>query len=274
MDYIETSKGLKIPKIGLGTAGIGGGRIPDKKKDAYFIESIRYALDAGYSLIDTAEIYGGGHTEEIIGEAIEPYDRGSLFIITKVSGEHLKYDQILEAMERSHRRLRTHYVDLYLIHWPSEMVPIRESMRAMELLVEQGKTRFIGVSNFNKKQMDEANSSLISHEIVANEVHYSLSHHEPEKEIIPYCQSNDIVLISYSPLEKGELTRVHDDEFYTMMKKYGKTEAQISLNWLISQKNVTAIPKSTNHKHLMENLGSIGWRLEDIDANLLRKLKV
>lgn len=163
----------KIPAIGLGTYGIGGYMHSDYSKDKEAIELIRYAIEIGLNFIDTAEMYGSGHTEELIGEAIMGL-REKVFIATKVSPSHFSYEEVIKACERSLKRLKTTYIDLYQLHWPNPSIPIKETMKAMEYLVDKGKIRYIGISNFSVEETKEAMEALSKYEIVSNQVEYSI----------------------------------------------------------------------------------------------------
>lgn len=273
MDYKILDENVKIPVFGIGTWGIGGGMVRSTINDKKDINAIKTAVELGMTHIDTAEMYGNGHCEELVGIAIKDYNREELFITTKVLPEHLRYNDVIKAAERSLRRLKTDYIDLYLIHGPNPNIPIEETMKAMDYLVEQKMAKFNGVSNFGVEHIKEA-LKYTKNKIVANQIEYNLLArnrgsftNDMESDIIPYCEGNDILVIAYAPLAKGRLTKPGYKILDEMARKYNKTQAQIALNWLISQKNVVVIPKSTNIEHLKENLGAVGWRLkqEDID---------
>lgn len=175
--------------------------------DEDIIAAIQTALDHGITTIDTAEIYGDGYSEELVGKAIKNY-RGQAVIATKVFANHLAYDQVLSACEHSLKRLQIDTIDLYQIHWPSgswksPVVPIGETMRALVQLQEQGKIRAIGVSNFNLAQLQEAQQYGV---ISSIQPPYSLFWRLPERELIPYCVAQGISILAYSPLAQGLLT--------------------------------------------------------------------
>jgi len=167
--------------------------------------------------------------------------------------------------------LRLDYLDLYLVHWPNENVPIEETMKALEHCVDEGYTRFIGVSNFSTKLLEEAQFALKENRLIANQVKYSLVEQGPKTEHIPYCVENDITLIAYTPLARGILTRESNPVLVEMAEKYDKSPAQISLNWVISQENVITIPKASRLEHLRDNLGAVGWRMDAGDADIVAK---
>ena len=242
--------GVKISEIGQGTWDYNGG-----------VEPLRLGVSLGATHIDTAEIYG---TEEIVGKAIEGI-RDQVFLATKVWSDHLRYDNVLRAAEGSLKRLNVEYVDLYTIHWPNSAIPIRETMRAMENLVQRGKVKFIGVSNFSVEQLKEAQASLSLHDIVSNQVKYNLKTRQIEQDLIPYCKSQKITIVAYSPL-KVQAVRKANDLLDQIASKYGMTRAQIALNFLTTDENVVTIPKSDNLEHVKENCSASGWRLSKEDV--------
>jgi diketogulonate reductase-like aldo/keto reductase len=243
----------------------------DTSKDVESIAAIRCAIGLGYTHIDTAEMYGAGHSEELVGLAIKDFDRDSLFITTKVLPDHLRYENVLKSVEGSLKRLKTDYIDLYLIHIPNPKIPIKETMQAMDALARQQKIRFIGVSNFSVEQLKEA-QSCTENKIVNNQIEYNLlTRHSGmynvniESEIVPFCQENDIIITAWKPLVKGRLFQEKNILLEELVAKYNKTLGQIAINWLISKKNIITIPKSTNIEHLKENMGAIGWKLDEED---------
>jgi diketogulonate reductase-like aldo/keto reductase len=241
--------GIKISEIGQGTWNYKGD-----------IEPLRLGVSLGATHIDTAEIYG---TEEVVGRAIEGI-RDRVFIATKLWTDHFRYDDVLRACEGSLKRLRVAYVDLYMLHWPNPSVPLKETMRGLEELVKLGKVKHIGVSNFSVEQLKEARATLASNEIVSNQVRYNLSDREIEEDLIPYCKSEKITVVAYSPL-KGRLGRGKDQLIDEIASKYGKTRAQVTLNFLTREDNVIAIAKANNPEHVRENCGASGWRLSNED---------
>lgn len=261
--------GCKVPAIGLGTWKIGGSMTPDHSQDDLAIKALRHGISLGMWLIDTAEIYGGGHAEELVGEAIKIFNREKIFIVTKVWETNLRYDDVLKAAKRSLKRLKTNYIDLYLIHWPNPRIPLSETMKAMEKLVSDGLVRYIGVSNFSVKLMEEARSYLSKEDIVVNQVKYNVYDRSVERDILPYCQKEGITLMAYTPLAKGSVST--DKTLIEIGRKYGKTAAQVALNWLISKDMVIAIPKAIRIEHIEENAGAMGWRLSEEDIRYIEQ---
>ncbi|MBI2045834.1 MAG: aldo/keto reductase [Parcubacteria group bacterium] len=262
-------KEMNIPALGMGTWGMGGKYERDESNIEQSISILKQGLALGIRLIDTAELYGEGLTEEIVGQAIKGHNREDIFLITKVWKTNLRHDAVLAAAEKSLKRLQTDYIDLYLIHWPNEAAPLLETMRALEELVSNKKVRHIGVSNFSVPIMEEAQSYLSKTTLAANQIEYSLLERSAEKEIIPFCKENNIKVIAHRPLAKGKLALEQKEILNTLSKKYQKTPIQIALNWLISQ-DIVVIPKTANAGHLKEICGAVGWRLEETDTGLLK----
>ncbi len=232
------------------------------------MEPLQAAIDHGSYLIDTAEAYG---TEEVVGEAIRGR-RDKVFVATKALPRNFRRQDLIAAAERSLRRLGTDFIDLYQLHWPNYSVPIAETMAAMEELVQAGKIRFIGVSNFSVGELKEAQAALTKHSIVSNQVRYSLIERTIERSVLKYCQQAGVTIIAFSPLgENFSNFRVHDPEgvLAKVAGKIGKTEAQVALNWIISQENVIAIPKASSVEHAIDDCGASGWRLSPEDCGLL-----
>jgi diketogulonate reductase-like aldo/keto reductase len=247
------ASGVEVPEIGLGTWDYRGGAAPIEK-----------AVELGACLIDTAEMYG---TEEAVGAAIEGIGQ-KVFIATKVSGNHLRYDEVLRAADGSLRRLGIDTIDLYQIHWPDPAVPIAETMGAMEKLVDAGKVRFIGVSNFYLKNLQEAEACTTRHKIVSNQVKYSLLQRGIEEDTLSYCQKRRITVIAYSPLARGDLCAkplLRNRHALGVLQKIaaenGKTMAQVALNWCIAKPGVIAIPKTDKVERVVECCGASGWKL-------------
>ncbi len=255
-----------LPEIGLGTWKYRGGPEP-----------LRHGIELGAFLIDTAEMY---RTEDVVGEVVGGM-RDRVFIATKVLGSNLRYDQVLRAAEKSLRLLRVDCIDLYQLHWSDSRVPIRETMRAMEHLVDTGKVRYIGVSNFSVEEMEEARAAMTKYPIVSNQVLYSLRRRDIERDVLPYCQRNQMTVLAYTPLASGSLApdaasggrktpgraariigRSQGIETLQLIaNETGRTPAQVALNWCVSHPGVIAIPKSNSLARTEENCGASGWYL-------------
>ena len=262
----KLKNGFEIPVLAIGTNLMGGEDYgpPDYSNDETYIKAIQDAIKLGYTHIDTAEIYGGDHTEELIGKAIKNFDRKDLFITTKVSKYNLKYADVISSAKNSLKRLSTDYIDLYLIHRPNPDIPIKETMKAMSDLVDKKLVRFIGVSAFNVERMKEA-QKYSKHPIVANQLKYNLWA-KIDIATIRYCQKNNIMIIAYKPFGRGKLIQEKIGLLSSLAKKYKKSEAQIILNWLVSKKNVITLFKSTNKEHLKENLHIFDFKITKEDS--------
>ena len=267
MIHIKKLHGV-VPILGLGTWLMGGAEQKDTAFDKENIKTIRNAINLGITHIDTAESYGDGHTEELVGEAIKGIEREKLFIVSKVKRKNLHYNDVISAAKRSMKRMGIDYIDLYLIHWPDPCIPLRETMKAMNYLMKENLVRYIGVSNFSVPLLREAQKHS-ENKIVTNQIEYNLLKREAEHEVIPYCQKHDIVVTAYRCLALGQLAKpgfkVLDDLAY----KYEKTQAQISINWVLSHKNVSSIVKTNDIGHLKEIIDSIGWRINHNDITKL-----
>ena len=269
MKYHQIAPGVDIPKIGLGTWGMGGKQIEDRRWDEEHVMAIKMAIDLGLTHIDTAEYYGAGHCEELVGEAIQFYPRDSIFLTTKVWRTHLHYEDLIKSMKASLRRLGQDYVDLFLVHWPNYRVPLEETMRGLEKCVKEGYTRYIGVSNYSANLLHEAQSLLEDNYLVANQVEFSLLEQKPRTNLLPYIQETERTLIAYSPLGRGILPSLDREVLSSIAEKYDKTRAQVALNWVTSHENVVAVPKSSNPIHLMEFMDSLGWEMSLEDRVML-----
>ena len=262
-----------IPVIGLGTWGIGGEMGPDSSRDEAGIQALKLGLDLEMKFIDTAEMYGAGHSEEVVSQALEGR-RDRVFVASKVSPRHFAYDDVLGAAKRSLKRLRLKQMDLYQLHWPNPRIPISETMRAMEKLVGDGLVRHIGVSNFSVEQIKEAQQSLSHEKIVSNQVEFSLIDRGVEAGILQYCQKEGLTLIAYSPLGQGKIPRGRGSSFKVLDEiagKLGKSRNQIALNWVLQHDSVVAIPKAADTDHVKENAEVAEWKLGSEDYQRLGK---
>src|SRR5215831_11125681 len=245
--------GVMVPEIGLGTWKYRGG-----------VEPLRRGIELGATLIDTAEIY---RTEDVVGQAIQG-QRERIFLATKVSGDHLRADAVLRAAEGSLRLLGTDVIDLYQIHWPNARVPIKETMQAMETLVDRGQVRYIGVSNFSLRELRAAQETMTKYPIVSNQVLYNLNRREIERDLLPYCQRHQMTILAYTPLDDGRLaaaSRFRRQQSMRVLEQVAtdtqKTLAQVALNWCTAHPYVIAIPKSNSVERTVENCHASGWRL-------------
>lgn len=256
MQY-KTIQGIEVPEIGLGTY-----KLHERECDM----TVRKALDLGYRHIDTAQMY---KNENEVGEAINvsTVDREEIFLATKVWHTNLEHDDVLHTTEETLRNLRTPYVDLLMIHWPNDQYDLRDTIRAMLMLRDQGKVMNIGVSNFPlhllKKANDEIRAPIFCNQV---EFHPFLD----QLDLLDYVIENDIMLTAYAPLAQGKVNE--STELQEIGEKYGKTPAQIALRWLIEQENVVAIPKASSEEHLRENIDIFDFMLEDEDFERIDEL--
>ncbi|MCK9449560.1 MAG: aldo/keto reductase, partial [Bacteroidales bacterium] len=260
---------LSLPVLGLGTWGMGGNYRPDSSSDRYWIDAISMAIEMGITHIDTAAMYGSGHTERLIGEAIRQFDRKKLFITTKVAGNKLQFADVLRSAEASCRRLKTDHIDLFLIHWPNPAIPLGQTMSAINKLAEDQLIRWFGVSNFPVNLMREA--ELFSElPLITNQVEYNLFtrnngryNTQIETEIIPYCLKKGISITAWRPLMKGDATNLQHPIMEALSKKYDKTAFQIALNWLIQKPLMLTIPKMSQKTHIQQNIEALHFRMEE-----------
>jgi len=272
VEYKQLGKtDTRVPAIGQGTMGIGGYFTEDSIRDDAYLDALKLGIECGMTLIDTAEAYGAGHSEKLVGRAVKDC-RKDVFIATKVSPEHLTCDSVLKSAEGSLSRLQTDYIDLYQIHLPNPTVPLEETLRAMEKLIIDGKIRYVGVSNFSLKQLKAANR-MFRDGIASTQIEYNLFDRTAEADIIPYCEQEGISIFAYSPLDQGRIssgsnqTRVMQE----IAKKYNKTIAQIALKWLVSKPSVIAIPKAASTNHIKENASATDFGLAEEDIELISR---
>ncbi len=257
--------GRKVSEVGMGTyydpLWIATSFLGWRRGAAAKVKAIKAGLDAGITLVDTAEIYG---SEPLVAEAIRGRKREDIFLATKVWSNHLHRDALIRSFERSLRRLGTSYIDLYQVHWPNSRVPIRETIGAMEELVREGTLMHVGVSNFNLRQLEEANSALPKSQVSAVQLNYSLVHRNVEADILPYCDREGIALLAYYPLGHGKLPS--SSALDGAAAKHGKSRAQVALKWLARKQNVFPIPRASSTRHVVENAGASGWDVTDQDS--------
>jgi diketogulonate reductase-like aldo/keto reductase len=256
--------GFDLPAIGQGTWDVpeSGARLAQAKT------ALLRGIELGMTHIDTAEMYGSGRVEEIVGETIAGIPRAKLFLTTKVLPGNATYKGTLAAADRSLRRLRVDYVDLYLLHWPSDHA-LEETMRALEALVTQGKTRFVGVSNFDTAEMFEAAGYLRDVPLTCNQVLYHVRERGPEHDLIPQARERGIAVVAYTPFGRGRFPREHSGPGGVLDKiarKHGATPRQVILAFLTRESNVFTIPKAASIPHVEENAGAGDLALDGDDV--------
>ena len=268
----ETVQELKIPKIGFGTWRIGGEIQADPSQDARSLAALLSALELGYTHFDTAEYYACGHSEELLGRAIREAgrQRAQLFITSKISPEHLGFEQVLRGCEASLRRLQMDYLDPYLIHWPRRGMKLPETFRALNKLVADGRVRRLGVSNFNLKLLKES-VALSETGQLTDQVSYSLPDRTcVENGVLAYCQANDILLTAYSPVKRRF---IHGSQpLRELARRRGVSPEQVALAWLVRQPRVISIPMSFDPQHQAENLAAAELDLSEAELAVFGKL--
>ncbi|EFD92751.1 MAG: aldo/keto reductase [Candidatus Parvarchaeum acidophilus ARMAN-5] len=262
------SKRLGKTRERLSCIGIGTWRIKNEKQS---IDAIKLGIKNGVNLIDTAEMYG---TERIVGRAIK--GEKNVFIATKVWPTHFKNDSLIKACECSLKNLGVKQIDLYQLHWPNRFINIKETMKTMERLVYEGKIRYIGVSNFNKKELIKAQESLSKYDIVSNQVEYNMIARRPEIELMDYMKKERITMLAYSPFAHGA---IFGRRYARLLKnvteignKYEKTVGQIMLRWLIQKDIVIPLTKASTISHMKENIESSRFKINQRDLKYLDSL--
>ena len=270
MRKVELGKtGEQIPVLGQGTWGIKS----RKGKDYYdsWKKSLRRGIELGLTHIDTAEFYGFGTSEKVVGDIISEYNRDDLFITSKLFPIHLNFRTMKKAASKSLKRLGINNFDLYLIHWPSPFTSKKKQMKILDHLVKEGKTRYIGVSNFSVEQFKEG-LSFLNNELVTNQLPANITKQKHMSESLPYYQGNGVTLTAYSPLGhrgysdlKGEMK----DKLNSIAKTHDATIQQIAIAWLINHKNVISIPKAFKIEHVEANAKAAEIILSENELKLI-----
>jgi diketogulonate reductase-like aldo/keto reductase len=250
---LELPSGQLIPVLGMGTWQMGE-NVENRQSE---IDALRHGLDLGLSLIDTAEMYGEGGAEEVIAQVIANR-RESVFLVSKVYPHNASKQGAIAACERSLKRLKTDYLDLYLLHWRGS-IPFAETLEAFQTLQQAGKIRSYGVSNFDVEDIQEASQLKGGDGIVTNQVLYNLKRRGIEWNLLPWCRERNIPIMAYSPIEQGRL--LNDRTFNAIAQKREVTAAQVALAWVLHQENVIAIPKSSRIDHVEQNYAALNLKL-------------
>jgi diketogulonate reductase-like aldo/keto reductase len=229
------------------------------------VAALRHGLDLGMTLIDTAEMYGEGGAEIVIAEAIA-HCRPSVFLVSKVYPHNATRQGTIAACDRSLKRLKTDYLDLYLLHWRGS-VPLSETLEALQGLKQAGKIREFGVSNFDADDMEEAFALKDRGAIATNQVLYNLSRRGVEWNLLPWCRQHRIPVMAYSPVEQGRLLKNQALQAIAQQKEV--TTAQIAIAWLLQQEQVIVIPKSSSIKHIEQNYAALNLELSAADLEAL-----
>lgn len=256
--------GVEVPIIGQGTWMIDG----DTEKESRAIQTLRLGLELGMNHIDTAEMYGNGHVEELVGEAIAGR-RDEIFLVSKVLPSNASYEGTMKACKRSLKRLKTDWLDLYLLHWRGSY-PLSETMRAMEKLVAEGLVKYIGVSNFDVEDLKEAEQVLQTEQIACNQVLYNLRDRGIERLLLPYCSKKRIAIVGYAPFGHGNFPSPSSREGKLLIeigRRHNRTPKQVALNYLTRHPSTFTIPKTTRSERVRENSGGVGWQLTEDEVN-------
>lgn len=253
--------GEQVPAFGQGTWHMG----EDRRRAADEEAALKLGIELGLNLIDTAEMYGDGHAEEIVARAAAGR-RDRLFIVSKVLPYNASRSGTIEACERSLRRLKTDRIDLYLLHWPGS-VPIEETLAGFDRLQRDGKIRRHGVSNFSAADMRKWAALAGGEQVVANQILYNLGRRGPEWDVIPWCRERQIAIMAYSPLEQGRI--LNNRALREVATRYGASAAQVALAWLLRQDGMMVIPKATSQDHVRDNFSALQLKLGDDDLTAL-----
>ena len=264
MKQVTLPSGEQIPALGMGTWMIG----ESSSTRAEEIATLQRGIDLGMTLIDTAEMYGEGASERLVGEAIKG-GRDSVFLVSKVYPHNASLKGTAAACERSLRRLGVESLDLYLLHWRGS-VPLSETVDAFERLRRQGKIRHWGVSNLDPGDMAELRESPGGERVAVNQVLYNLSRRGIEWDLLPWCEERGIPVMAYSPIEQARLLR--QSGLRALAAKHGATPAQLALAWLLNHERVIAIPKASTRAHLEENFAALECPLDDATLAELDRL--
>jgi diketogulonate reductase-like aldo/keto reductase len=258
MRAVDLPSGETIPVLGMGTWHLGEGRHPAEVE----IDAMRTGLDLGMTLVDTAELYGDGASERLVGQAIAGR-RDDVFLTSKVLPQHATFDGTIAACEATLRRLDTDRLDLYLLHWRGT-VPLEETIRAFEELKRGGLIRHWGVSNFDITDMTELVDLPGGRAVETDQVLYNLTRRGIEWNLLPWCQRNGLPVMAYSPIEQGRL--VGHPVLRGIGARHRATSAQVALAWVISHPGVCAIPEAGTPEHVRVNFGALRVVLHEDDV--------
>ena len=254
MKTVTFPNGSIVPALGQGTWGMGEGISPEDIE----ADSLRAGLDLGLKLIDTAEMYGNGGSERVVGKALVGR-RDDAFVVSKVLPSHASRKGTIEACERSLKNLKIEQIDLYLLHWQSS-VPLSETVEALEKLVTQGKIGAWGVSNFDTALMENLAQIAPKGHIATNQILYNLSRRGPEFDLIPWCENHNIPVMAYAPIEQGRIMKNRD--LMELAGKLNVAPSVLALAWVIRNPLMIAIPKTSSIKHLRENAKALAITLD------------
>ncbi len=269
MNTIKLPDGTQIPKVGQGTWYLG----ENPKKRAAEVEALQWGVENGLTLIDTAEMYGEGASEELVGEAIQSFQRDSLFLVSKVYPWNAGKNQIFDSCQNSLDRLGTDYLDLYLLHWKGS-IPLFETVSCMEQLKAQGKIRRWGVSNFDKEDMEELFRVKGGHNCAVVQDLYHLGSRGTEYDLLPFLRQYGIPLMAYTPLaQAGRVRRslLTDTSVLNVAGRHGCSPIQVLLAFVLAQDGIFAIPRSSQLAHTKDNRAAADIHLTAEDLALLNR---
>ncbi len=264
MRTITLPSGRSIPVLGMGTWQMG----EQSRSRETEINALKRGMELGITLIDTAEMYGEGGAEEIISAAIAGR-RDDVFLVSKVYPHNASRKGTIAACERSLRRLKTDYLDLYLLHWRGS-IPLSQTLEALQELQQAGKIRDYGVSNFDLSDMQEARSLPGGNAIATNQVLYNLMRRGAEWDLLPWCRQHGVPIMAYSPVEQGRLLK--NRQLESLAALLGVTSAQVAIAWLLHQENVIVIPKASNLTHVEQNRAALDLKLSETDLQELDRI--
>jgi diketogulonate reductase-like aldo/keto reductase len=253
--------GESVPAFGLGTWHMGEERRRATDEEA----ALKLGIELGMTLIDTAEMYGNGTAEEIVARAAGGV-RDRLFIVSKVLPYNASQKGVIEACERSLKRLKTDHIDLYLLHWRGS-VPFAETLAGFARLKRDGKIRHHGVSNFNTDDMREWVAIADGETVASNQILYNLGRRGPQYELIPWCRERGITIMAYTPLDQGRI--LANKTLGEVAARHGASAAQVALAWLLRQDGMIVIPKATSQEHVRDNRGAVDLALDAGDLAAL-----
>ncbi len=260
MKTILLPDGTPVPVLGQGTWKMGEDERPAKDE----VAALRLGIDLGMRLVDTAEMYGDGRAEEVVGQAIAG-QRERVFLVTKVYPHNASRKGLPAACERSLRRLGTDVIDLYLLHWRGS-VPLAETVGAFESLRDAGKIRAWGVSNFDVDDLEELGESAGA--CATDQILYNPEHRGPEFDLLPWCQEQRLPIMAYSPVgQGGDLLRHW--VIMDIARQHNATPAQVSLAWVLRQEGVLAIPKASDETHVRANAAALDLTLDGADMRAI-----
>jgi diketogulonate reductase-like aldo/keto reductase len=278
---LKTVSGIELNPIGIGTWDVNSRRNPDNLSSKYggvdpvkggedkSIEGIRYSISKGQNNIDCAELYGGFYTDEVVGRAIEGQSRNDLFVGDKLWKTSLATGTVRPTFDNMLKKLKTDYLDMLTIHAPFADAPWKEAIPQIDELISEGVVHHFGVSNFTVDQMKEA-MSISKHPLEANQMNFNLLYRdEVNQEFIDFCKENDISIIAYQPIKRGEV--MHNETIIKIAEQHSTTPAQVALAWLLRLGSFP-IPKALSKEHIDENLGALNIKLTDEEFSELNAI--